>query len=356
MIYKEILFTHDDLDGAGCRVIYELAHSHMHNELNGNGLSTVVNCSNQSVNDDTNEWLNSGKISPDETLITFADIVCSREILQHIKDLGYKVNIFDHHGTNYGAAQIYPNAVITEETPLGVPECGTSLMYQYYSKIAIDDPSDPYGIYFGAGVTPTESDEYTDDGLRGNQKLIEKFVDTVRSYDTWEWKSTNNVLAKQLSILFFLLGMDRFCDRYITLLKNDNHANADKLISDNDMDFVSARIDNEQDAIDNFDMTRVIDANVRGYRGAIIVGYTGAGISEFGNQFMEHHPEYDFMGQFMLGKDGKYQFRSIRDDLDIGKEIAAPIGGGGHPKAAGATMSQETLDQILDLIIDELIM
>lgn len=45
-----------------------------------------------------------------------------------------------------------------------------------------------------------------------------------------------------------------------------------------------------------------------------------------------------------------YEFRTIRNDLNLGKEIAPNFGGGGHPKAAGASISKEQINKIADVL------
>ena len=118
---KEILFTHDDLDGVGCSVIYHLAHMHMreHEEYE------VVNCSNFSINDDVRKWLS--LISPNETEITFADICCDEYLLKELYNIGYDIKVFDHHKTNMYACDIVEGAQIIPINELGVMESGTSL-------------------------------------------------------------------------------------------------------------------------------------------------------------------------------------------------------------------------------------
>ena len=56
-MYKTILFTHNDLDGAGCRIIFELAFAYVPNDK-----WEVVICSNNNVNDKVTEHI-SGRTS-----------------------------------------------------------------------------------------------------------------------------------------------------------------------------------------------------------------------------------------------------------------------------------------------------
>ena len=59
--------------------------------------------------------------------------------------------------------------------------------------------------------------------------------------------------------------------------------------------------------------------------------------------------------QFIINSNGlSFSFRCTRDDIDLGKNISAPIGGGGHPKAAGAPISTDFKNMIVEMISTEL--
>ena len=328
---KEILFTHDDLDGVGCSVIYHLAHMHMreHEEYE------VVNCSNFSINDDVRKWLS--LISPNETEITFADICCDEYLLKELYNIGYDIKVFDHHKTNMYACDIVEGAQIIPINELGVMESGTSLIYNYYVDMGTFMEKDPHAKYII--------------GDKANKILLPKFVDTVRSYDTWEWKRTSNMNAKYLQTLFILLGLDKFTERYIKKLTDIN----DKyLVNKVDMEFIMTKIENEQKVIDEFTPDKLIDINVRGYKTGLIIGYTGANIGDLSHQFLLKYPEYDMICGFILGSESTFSFRTTRDDFDTGAIIAAPIGGGGHPKASGAPLDEEIKDEIISMLVNEL--
>src|SRR5690606_21900178 len=57
--------------------------------------------------------------------------------------------------------------------------------------------------------------------LHGNAALAD-FVELVRQYDTWEWETNDNRIAKQLNDLFFLLSLDEFEDRMVERLQQGN--------------------------------------------------------------------------------------------------------------------------------------
>lgn len=328
---KTILFTHDDLDGGGCRIIFEIVHSHM---IKGDDYD-VINCSNQSIEDDVNTKMNSGYIDLN-THICFADICVCDKTLSDLKDKGYNIMIWDHHRSNLFASWIIPEAIIEIENDFGVPQCGTSLMYQYFAKLGY------YGDDRGKHLMP----EIT-------QKTLGKLVDTIRSYDTYEWKQTNNLEAKKLNTLFYLMGINNFCERYVSrIIKNEITTCSDILLVDNDLKFViDEKIRREQKIINCITPDDICELNVKGYKVAFSFPVIGASVSELGNQFLIKYPEYDiFMGFHVNNNDGiSVSFRSIKEDVDVSK-IASMIGGGGHIKAAGASLNNYLKDIIINTI------
>jgi nanoRNase/pAp phosphatase (c-di-AMP/oligoRNAs hydrolase) len=44
-------------------------------------------------------------------------------------------------------------------------------------------------------------------------------------------------------------------------------------------------------------------------------------------------------------------YRTLRKDLDLGKQIAPLYGGGGHPQAAGSQIDSATLNNVIDMIL-----
>lgn len=347
---NSVLFTHDDLDGAGCRIVYSLAFLGAYDPAEWK----IFNCSNSNVDEVVAKAIEDELIDP-HTDVYFGDICCSRELLEKLvwtqKCTG-AVRVFDHHRTNFWAEMVCGQsgnsyATIVPEDEFKTMQSGTSLLYQYFSQLAIRNPKDKLGYYFREGNVGVP--------------LLAKLVDTIRAYDTWEWKETGNIGAKELQTLFFLLGMDRFCERYISRVANyavetvaASPDKVDSLITKNDKEFVDARMENERKRIDKFSIDDVIMCYVRGLRTAFAINTTGMNVSELGNQFLTKHPEIDMFAAFSLADNGTYSFRCIRDDLNTGEMIAKPIGGGGHPKASGAPLDKEILDIIADMLIADL--
>ena len=46
-------------------------------------------------------------------------------------------------------------------------------------------------------------------------------------------------------------------------------------------------------------------------------------------------------------------YRTVKEDIDLGKDVASLFGGGGHPKAAGSEFSQTIKLKIVGKIFGE---
>lgn len=164
-----------------------------------------------------------------------------------------------------------------------------------------------------------------------NPDLLLEFVNDVREYDTYTFKLTGNIKAKWLQTMFSLLGMKRFCETMVEKLKSDSCDLFDPVVQQ----FIEAKLETEQTVIDSYTMDDIIQFEWGGKKCGLVFNMF-ANFSEFGNQFLQKHPELDVMMMASFGKDPVFQMRSVKDDIDLGKDFAAKIGGGGHPKAAGA--------------------
>lgn len=322
---KHVLFTHDDLDGAGCRIVFELAK---YNMKKGAEYDIII-CGNNTINGIVLDALSKEDyISKDgETEIYFADICPSLEVLRKLADEYKNVKIFDHHVTNFPAQNVFPNAVIMPENNFHQMQSGTSLLYQHFVEIT---NTTEYGKL-------SAHKSLTDTGKWG--KLIGKFVDTVRAYDTYEFKETGEKLPKQLQTLFFLLGMERFVNKYMERFTSIQYP-SESIILPNDMLFVDSKLEFEQRVIDNLSIDDVKIVDVKGYKTAFLLMPVAANISEVGYQFLDRNPDIDMLAYFSLARGGEFSFRTQRTNLDVGKDIAEPIGGGGHPKASGAPINE----------------
>ena len=337
--FNEVAYIHTDLDGAGCSILYRLSHYEYTNDgyteiPESDDTWRLFNVDNHEIDSLVMTHLKEGRLKH-TTKIIFGDICAKKHVLMKLKERGIEcVQILDHHKTNLVALDVYPNGVVwvpmDENEPM---QSGTSVMYDYYMKL-YGDSKFPFN---GSGST---------------KLLLNGFVDTIRSYDTYEWKETGNIQAKQLQVLFQLLGMERFCNKYLDRFTKPND---DKpMISVNDMEFVSRKIEIEEKTINEFSPNDVYDISYNKKLGALVLSTKGANINELANTFLTKNPEYDFMVGFDLSRSGSFSFRSTKDNIDLGKDFAGQIGGGGHPKAAGAVVKVDLIDRIVDILYDYL--
>jgi oligoribonuclease NrnB/cAMP/cGMP phosphodiesterase (DHH superfamily) len=228
------------------------------------------------------------------------------------------------------ALEVIPDATVIPENEFGKMNCGTSLMYQYFCGL---DENDPRGDYFRT---------------KGNQSLLSEFVETVRSYDTFEWKESDNKDAKRMVSLFFLIGMDRFCNKYLKRLKDEN--GSDKLFLETDLEFIEARIENEQSMIDKVDIDKLFHVEIKGLKAIVMFTGTGVSLSELAHQLLTKHPEIDIFIGINFGA-GIINYRCVKENIDTGYYLAKPAGGGGHPRASGNPIPSELIKEVLDHIL-----
>ena len=328
---KKILFTHDDLDGAGSRVIFELAQTGL---VKGTDYD-VLNCSNTGLDKSVLNSINKEDYIGEDTHIYFADITPSNPVaLELVKRYGdQNVFIFDHHPTAFPVTSVIPGAIIIPENPLGKMESGTSLLYHHLCELGLEPEfiNDDWSCLFVSG--------------NNNSRLLSEFVDTIRSYDTYEFKETGNIMAKKMQILYSLLGMDRFCNRYV---KKFTDGNSEDLISEVDAEFVNSKMEFEQKVIDNLSTDDIYPIELMGYRACLMIKPVYANISEVAYQFLKKNPQFDIFVSFSFVRNGEFSFRTLRDDINLGIDIAKPIGGGGHPKAAGSPLPEWLRDNFIN--------
>lgn len=329
---KAILYTHNDLDGAGCITVFELACRHLEEAVEWR---TVI-CSNEGIDEKVLKSWTQHHLDP-KTLICFADITPSRPVLENLIANGYKnIKVWDHHVTAKWIEELLPTEKIIVENSFGQLECGTSIMYKFFSRLAEEDPSNPFGHNFSEKNNP-------------HIKVLSEYVEAIRSYDTFEWKQTNNMTAKKLNMLFQMLGSKIFSRKYTKRsLGLDNEPN---LFSPTEEEFIKARIIMENDMITQFDISRLYYMDIKGLKAAIkFTGGDGIPVSEFSYKFLEKHPEIDIFIGINLAA-GTYSFRTLKDEINVATFLAEPLSGGGHAKASGSVIPKELRTIILNELV-----
>lgn len=297
------LFTHTDLDGVGCAVLAKLAF--------GDKTVDIEYCNYDDIDLKVEEYLNSKKRY--ECHIT--DISINEELASKINKSKKKFQLLDHHPTAEGLNVFDWCKVQIEDKETNLKTCGTEMYYNYLIA----------------------------ERHLSKEDTLDKFVKLVRDYDTWRWKSLKEegTICKQINDLLYLYGRDKFIEWCISELNDGVFPKlyeSDKLV----LDVKQKEID---DYINHKDKQLFV-----GDFGSKRCGFVFAEkyASELGNKLCEMHSELDFVA--IINMDGTISYRTIRDDIDLGKEVAVAFGGGGHPKAAGSRFSKEVQMEVIKKI------
>lgn len=332
-----ILFTHNDMDGYGCKLVLDITMKD--SKCN---YSTVI-CHNGGVDSAFNErYFNVGDITPN-TIVVFTDICPTSAFLEgvilplrsehKIKD----VYVFDHHESNSFAIDLLgDHADMYIEEPFSDMESGTSLFYKACWTY----------------ITSNTNSVWLTADHPINVELYAEVVDLIRLYDTYQWKQMNNTNAKKLSILFSMIGGENFVKKYYNRIID--HENQNPLFTETELEFINCKYDYSNQIVNQVTPNDFETISVNGYKLALLMKGMGANINEISDRFLEEYPEYDAIVQFSTFSQWQFGFRSKKDDINSAQLFAVPLGGGGHPKASGAPVPKFIKEAIKDAIVRHL--
>lgn len=285
------LFTHNDLDGIGSVILSKIAF--------GEWFSNYKICDHKDINDSVIEWVNQKK----NQSIFITDISVNEDVANKLDiDNTY---LFDHHPTAMNLKGRFNGEVSENIVINGIGEiktCGTELYYNWLLK----------------------------NGLI-KREYVDSLVNLIRNYDTWRWVTLGEYgkKSKQLNDLFYFYGEEKFIER---ILKEFNSGS--KSFQLNDMEKIY--LESKQREIDEYVKEKnkniiktVIDNKVVG------IVYAENFISELGNELCKLNEDIDYIA--IINMDGKISFRTVKDNIHLGFDVASKLGGGGHAKAAGAS-------------------
>lgn len=290
------LFTHTDLDGIGCAILAKLAFG---KEVD------IEYCDYDNVNEKVREYL----YTRDDSLsyIYITDISINEEIAKLLDERG-GTYLLDHHPTALELNK-YPWCKVIVEALNGLKTSGTEMFYHWLG-----------------------TKESLNKDLENN-KSLDRFVELVRDYDTWRWSTLgeDGFICKQVNDLLYLYGRDKFIKWCISEI----HDNVFPRLYDAD-ELVLKIKQNEIDEYIKEKNEKIITSPMCGH----VCGFVFAEkyFSELGNKLCQMHPEIDFIA--MINIDGTVSYRTVKENIDLGKDVAKLFGGGGHPKAAGSQFSE----------------
>lgn len=170
------------------------------------------------------------------------------------------------------------------------------------------------------------------------------FVNDVCMYDTWRFDKTKETNSENLNILLGLMGRDDFEMMLSTHLSA--YPDIPYIVSEEpEYAFVEADIKKRKEycALRNQSMKTVC---YKGYRVGVV--FAEKYISSVGDYILNCHPEIDFCA--IINLPSSVSLRGKSDALNLGVEIARPLGGGGHPKAAGYQLKDISENLIKELM------
>ncbi|MEF3303289.1 DHH family phosphoesterase [Paenibacillus sp. GYB003] len=291
------LYSHNDLDGVGCGIVARCAF--------GERIEVRYN-SVQSLNPQVERYLEATRDKPKKGELLFITDLSVDEENEHRLDRhvleGGKVRLLDHHKTALHLNR-HPWATVQVDYDDGSLASATSLFYEYLVQHRMLEPS----------------------------QALAEFVELVRQYDTWEWEKYDNVQAKRLNDLFFLMSLDDFEERMVERLQNQTAFAF--------TEFEEKLLEVEESKIERY-VRRKKRELVQTFVSERCVGivYAESYHSELSHELGRSYPHLDYIAILNVGGK-KLSLRTIHDDVDV-SEIAATFGGGGHAKAAGCPLTE----------------
>ncbi|MEO2075496.1 MAG: oligoribonuclease [Bacillus sp. (in: firmicutes)] len=301
------LFTDIDLDGLGCGLLARIAFGEKVN---------VYYCSYRNLNKRVETVITNPENTEEKIFIT--DLAVNEDIEKKLNERfqkGKHVQMIDHHVTAMHFNQ-YEWAYVNPEYDTGNLTCATSLFYDYLIE----------------------------NRMMERNKALEEFIELVRQYDTWEWDQNNNIIAKRLNDLFYILNREKFEEEMLKRLME----NKDTFILNETENLL---LDIEEQKINRYIHSKsrqIVQTFVDDY--CIGIVHAEQYLSELGNALNNLYPHLDMI--VLLNVSGKKMgFRTIHDDVNVAT-FAKRYGGGGHPKASGAELTSEAFKLYIENVFD----
>ncbi len=307
---KVKLFTHTDLDGVGCQIIA----NHFFGAENVN----TTHCDYKEVDVKVSQFFTSGEYKK-YNRIFITDISVNEETATIIDEIAIQwfdvIRLIDHHKTAMWLNK-YKWSEVTPEYQDGTKTSATDLFLGYLINT------------FPELESTLES------------QLI-SLAEQVRRWDTWDWYNVHkDDFPKRLNNLMYLIGRKKFAKRFTD--------NADIAFNEGEELVLSIEEAKIESYIKKVSKT-IIEKKIAGYKAGVVFAESYS--SELGNKLAEMNKHLDFIA-IVNPLNGAVSYRSIRDDIDLGKDVAALYGGGGHPKASGSGLDKKLGEKYIDSIFN----
>ena len=316
---KNIILSHNDLDGYGVNVIANVIE-----KTNPQIKFHIENCSYKSINlhgyrvlAGTEQFSELNVKTCDNLFIT--DITMSDKMMAWA-DKFKNVICLDHHfTTKQYLSDLYKWCKIEELDEDSDRTSGTLMFYKYVKKLGWLD------------------------NLTFEQDMnLSCFAHTVRDYDLWIWAENEDVVPKNLNDIFGFMDREEFIHK-----QSESILNYGDFIEEN-----KVVIETLNKIYSNYKRSKI--ENIKEYEPLnkkfgfrIGVLFADQYISELGNDLCK---ETDYDAILMINADkGICSIRSV-GDINVG-DMAKELGGGGHFNSSGFNIDEKELfERVLNLI------
>ena len=309
---KRLLFTHGaDIDGMGSAILSKLAFEQI----------DIIYARNVSDLDSKfKEEYESGRLY-NYDIVYITDLSLKMDLANTVlKDekLSSKIFVFDHHETALASGlNDFANCSIIVEKD-GIKSCGTEIFYWYL----------------------------LDNGYISKTCALDEFVEKVRREDNWEWEKYNDPSSHDLAILFNAIGINRYVEAMVELLKNENDY---FVLSDS----LVLEVNNKKEKI-----RLAVESSKRFVRKEIIDGIKTLIVfinyeyrNDVGDYFKKNNDmDFDVVAMIALDND-QISIRSLKPN-DYARLLAEKYGGGGHDTAAAIPLDYNNKSKIVDSLFN----
>lgn len=304
------VFTHGaDLDGLGCGFLIELSHKDDEVEIQ------YVNYND--VNVALYNFLKSGAVEYyDKVYIT--DISISENMCNWIEQsYWHKFKLIDHH-INEGTKHLDN--------------------YVWCIRKGEEDGEIRSATYLVAKHL----------GILGQYKFIDDVVTHIDNYDVYKFKEKNDLFAKTMSDIFYLIGRERFSDDLWQQFYDGNKC----YMMDSKVEFMLQIRQEEYER--HLESANKYMKKIKWKDYVIGVIFNDKFTSELGNDLCTMNDDIDFIA--MINFKTGISLRGVKDGIHLG-EIAKEIGSvfglssGGHMKSSGITFNDDIRNKTILALI-----
>ena len=308
---RVLLFTHSqDIDGMGCAVLARKAFNNY----------TLVPTKTFDITKNVEKYIESKAIY-DFDKIYVTDLCIKEPVLKFIDNdeiLKNRLLVLDHHKTEIEEGNNkydFVNIIVRKN---GRKESGTSLFYNYLIQ----------------------------NNYLQRSNILDELVEWTRQYDVWDWESKNNINARNLHVLFEVLGYDA----YLKII-NDKVDKLNSIVFNNYEKEVIDKFNKEmeKDILNILNDMKCVDLSIDG--NIFKVGFVKCPYKYRNdmNKFIKKNNVYNIDAVGMIMTDIEtVSYRQVKDvDVSI---ISKYFGGKGHRGAGSNLQENEKFKMVINSI------